>query len=248
MILHRLASAICNQNWFQMIMEILIVVIGIFLGLQVDDWTEERESRAQERLYLESFHDETIVAIDRSSELLPRYQAGGDVLDGIIPIITGNEENVELTQLQCHLIYSSSIMVDPEFELPTIVELSSMGQLGIIQNRDIRNAMSDYNKAIVQWRSTITDLKRDTHFISSEYPELLEVDEFMPPTPLKREQFASLNHVCHLDLMKKNRSFRNKLSTNTVRFKSFTDDVLLEHEIQLRSLHNLLDSELGITH
>ena len=38
MILRKLANAVTDQNWFTVVLEILIVVIGIFIGLQVDDW------------------------------------------------------------------------------------------------------------------------------------------------------------------------------------------------------------------
>jgi hypothetical protein len=37
MILRKLAESIRQQNWFTVLVEILIVVIGIFVGLQVDD-------------------------------------------------------------------------------------------------------------------------------------------------------------------------------------------------------------------
>ena len=49
MIISRLASAIRHQNWSQIITEILIVVIGIFIGLQVDDWNTSRQERAEGR-------------------------------------------------------------------------------------------------------------------------------------------------------------------------------------------------------
>ena len=37
MILRRLAEGIREQNWFTVVLEVLIVVVGIFIGLQVDD-------------------------------------------------------------------------------------------------------------------------------------------------------------------------------------------------------------------
>ena len=52
MIVLRMADAIRTQNWFTVIIEILIVVIGIFLGFQVTEWNEERVERAAERAYL----------------------------------------------------------------------------------------------------------------------------------------------------------------------------------------------------
>jgi hypothetical protein len=42
MILRKLSDAIRQQNWFTVILEISIVVVGIFIGLQVDEWNQNR--------------------------------------------------------------------------------------------------------------------------------------------------------------------------------------------------------------
>jgi hypothetical protein len=57
-IFHRFSQAIKRQNWFTVILEILIVVVGIFLGLQVDDWNETRKYRQQESVYLAKISDD----------------------------------------------------------------------------------------------------------------------------------------------------------------------------------------------
>ena len=44
MILRKMADAIRGQNWFTVVLEILIVVIGIFIALQVDDWKAQASS------------------------------------------------------------------------------------------------------------------------------------------------------------------------------------------------------------
>ncbi len=53
MILRKLADAIAEQNWFTVVLEVLIVVVGIFIGLQVDDWSERRKESSLERGYIE---------------------------------------------------------------------------------------------------------------------------------------------------------------------------------------------------
>lgn len=58
MILQRMASAIRRQDWFVVMLEVMIVVVGIFIGLQVDDWNEERKERAQRIIYLERLQDD----------------------------------------------------------------------------------------------------------------------------------------------------------------------------------------------
>ncbi len=44
MILRRLATSIRKQDWFAVVIETLIVVLGVFLGLQVNNWNEARQS------------------------------------------------------------------------------------------------------------------------------------------------------------------------------------------------------------
>src|SRR5210317_2190466 len=58
MILRRLAEAVREQNWFTVLLEVLIVVIGIFIGLQVDDWNEKRKDRHREIEYLQRIETE----------------------------------------------------------------------------------------------------------------------------------------------------------------------------------------------
>lgn len=53
MILRSLAHSIRRQDWFAVAIEFLIVVAGIFVGLQVTDWNERRQLQARELLYLQ---------------------------------------------------------------------------------------------------------------------------------------------------------------------------------------------------
>lgn len=52
MLLNRITQYIKNQNWLAVALEFLIVVLGIFVGLQVDNWNEERKTRSEEQEYL----------------------------------------------------------------------------------------------------------------------------------------------------------------------------------------------------
>ena len=67
MILGRFAKAIREQNWFTVTLEITIVVVGIFVGLQADAWNEERKDRELERQYLARLHSDAIAAVERQT-------------------------------------------------------------------------------------------------------------------------------------------------------------------------------------
>jgi len=51
-ILRRLSRSARRQDWFAVALELVVVVVGIFLGLQVTEWNERRELREGEFQYL----------------------------------------------------------------------------------------------------------------------------------------------------------------------------------------------------
>lgn len=52
MILARLKAAIREQNWFAVVLEVFIVVLGVVIGFQISGWGEARADRAKEQAYL----------------------------------------------------------------------------------------------------------------------------------------------------------------------------------------------------
>jgi len=95
MILRRLTTAFRKQDWFTVAVETLIVVFGVFIGLQVNNWNEARAVRAQEHSKLLLLSDE----IARNDETLA-YQSdytGIVVASGrrALDYLEGGEECVE---------------------------------------------------------------------------------------------------------------------------------------------------------
>jgi hypothetical protein len=51
LILRRLREHVTHHNWFAVTIDFVIVVIGVFLGIQASNWNQARETRAQAREY-----------------------------------------------------------------------------------------------------------------------------------------------------------------------------------------------------
>ncbi len=58
MILRRIVDAFRRQDWFTVLVETMIVVLGVFLGLQVNNWNEAQSSRRQEGVLIAQLADD----------------------------------------------------------------------------------------------------------------------------------------------------------------------------------------------
>jgi hypothetical protein len=70
MILQRISENVRSQNWFAVAVEFIIVVVGVFMGLQVQDWNEARKARIQEQGLLSRLHVETLELLETQREEL----------------------------------------------------------------------------------------------------------------------------------------------------------------------------------
>lgn len=58
MILRKLAGAIRKQDWFTVVLELTIVVVGIFLGLQAGAWNQARLDKEEADYHLNFLYEE----------------------------------------------------------------------------------------------------------------------------------------------------------------------------------------------
>jgi len=58
MILRRVAHHLQRQEWTAVLIELMIVILGVFLGFQVTDWASERASRSAETRHLEEIAED----------------------------------------------------------------------------------------------------------------------------------------------------------------------------------------------
>ena len=53
MIVRRFARALNDQNWTAIAIEFVLLVLGVFLGIQVSNWNTERENRQKAAIFTE---------------------------------------------------------------------------------------------------------------------------------------------------------------------------------------------------
>jgi len=144
MILRRLADAIRDRNWFTVLIELAVVVVGIFLGLQIDDWNERRKENSLERGYIERLEAEVDAniavyqtAIQRADQTDRLYRDYFDYLQDSAVAPPGESE---LLAVLCRVGIQSRL----RFDNTVYDELVSTGRLDIIGYIELTRSLKTY--------------------------------------------------------------------------------------------------------
>ncbi len=64
MILRRVIEHVKIQNWTAVAIDFVIVVVGVFIGIQVSNWNDVRKERMLEREYLQRLSSDIGLSAD----------------------------------------------------------------------------------------------------------------------------------------------------------------------------------------
>ncbi len=127
--------------------EIVLVVIGILIALQINTWNQERLNRKQEQQILAQLSKEytsNLKQIDQKIEIR------NEMLNSCFTLLKYrkvNPESIDQDSLDAHLF---RITLRPTFdpELSVSDELINSGKLYLIQNTELRNSVSSYSSSL----------------------------------------------------------------------------------------------------
>ncbi len=248
MIIKRIASAISRQDWFQVTIEVLIVIVGIFLGLQVQAWYEDRANRIEEQKYLNRLHIEVTEALRPAIGLMKLRTERYNELLAVIEMLRNNDDGDIITSRQCYAIHSSSLVVSTAGVLPTMDELLSAGKVAIISNEEVRSALSLYNTRLALWAGMSGQTQNSFGHFLNKYPDFFELDLTMNKIPTSNEDINRYNHNCYIHLMKDSLHFKNDLVNRAAMLKSYIDIYHVSQVDALKVLDQALDAALNISH
>jgi len=164
MILRKLTIALKEQNWSTVLLEILIVVVGIYVGLQVDGWNEARKDKAKGKIYLERLARD----IERDADLLSRSIQSADnrVADAILAM-NGLADPTLLESDPCQFLASIGRVSQNFFPVlysHTFTEIVSSGHLELIKNDDLKDELGQYytaHESAEQWMDSYRQINLD---------------------------------------------------------------------------------------
>ena len=147
MSLRTIAVRIRQHDWLAVAIELLVVVAGVFIALQVSNWNDDRKEAARGREYLQRLHDDMVqdvANLDATSGFWTRVRDYGDgavayAEQGVL--VDGSAWKTLLAYYQASQLWPYR---KPDI---TFQEIQSSGDLRLIRNATLRARIARHYSA-----------------------------------------------------------------------------------------------------
>lgn len=124
--------------------EILLVVIGILIALQINSWNEQAKDRAAEKIYLNSIKDDLVTDTTNLNLVLDQVALNLDAMLTLINLINHSSNGPLDTVKIYHSIRIAGFLMQFEPNAATFDDLKSTGNSRIIRNLDLKKKIGQY--------------------------------------------------------------------------------------------------------
>ena len=131
--------------------EILLVVIGILLALQINTWSADKNARDKEQLYLKSFQNDIENNIAQLDRVINKSSETLGATDSLLRYAQGQLKLPTIEAFEALIMGATNYTIFMSQE-GTINDIFGSGDLALIQNDSIR-------KAMVNWAADLKYLK-----------------------------------------------------------------------------------------
>lgn len=91
MLLRRITQHVKAQNWFAVAIDFVIVIVGVFIGIQVANWNDERVKAQTETELLVALRAEITASIDTTNARVESYTQVADAAKRSLKFLATNE-------------------------------------------------------------------------------------------------------------------------------------------------------------
>jgi len=158
-IIKRLARTLRDRDWPAIGVEVLIVVVGIVLGLQANEWHEERKLRQQESIYLSKIQDDLLAM---QAELADRITLFDTSAQRMISALRALEACDSSSDAQGHVKYAlEKYQASPPISFldATYGEMVASGSLARLRDDELKRQLAQAFSALREFNGNIVNFR-----------------------------------------------------------------------------------------
>ena len=214
--------------------EIVLVVIGILIALQINNWNESRKDRLEEQELLTQLQSEFQSNLNQLDQKIAMRNS---MIDASLKLLdyVDNPETRHTDSILKHIGYT---VLAPTFD-PIVNDIISSGRIQLLQNTSLKEKLSRWTSELVQ----VTEEEQVwLNYRSNNYTPLL-LEHNLYRTLINRYWKANILEAFHLDKGTKT-EFNLGASKKDIDFSGFLNDSQFEnHLAQCASFAKLTNSQ-----
>ena len=148
MLLRSISKHIEDQNWFAIGIDFVIVVVGVFIGIQVANWNDARGQRAAEADYLAALESDTRFSIESIETVVERMGQAQEARRLLYEI--GKKANAQRPTADISKLLQGALFNIQRLNVRQVAfdALTSSGQLSIIDDPELASELQALDTAI----------------------------------------------------------------------------------------------------
>jgi hypothetical protein len=151
MLLRRLSQSLKEQNWTAIWIEFILLVTGVFLGIQVANWNATQQDHKREAEFIKRL-DSDFQKIDvRLTDNISRWELKTTSTLRVLADLDSFQKTGRWPRTKAEMLADLNDTFNARIPAPrsaTYIELLSDGQLGLIRNTKLRNALLEYDAQV----------------------------------------------------------------------------------------------------
>jgi len=207
--------------------EILLVVIGILIALQVNNWNEHQKQKRQETIYLQNlsidlkkqiqlqdiYIDFEDIIIQDCKDIVAHYQQnnGFKKMDSIFPKINDLSTRITFTNANT-----------------TLLEMINSGEINIIDNESLKKELMEFNRFIEGFAANT--VSNNTY----------QVDQIVVRNVIKKSNFASYSYSKKLRSIFQEKSQMSFINVKDETLKKIAIQNLNEPKLRLEFINDVV--------
>ncbi len=137
MLLRRITEHVKAQNWFAVGLDFLIVVMGVFMGLQLDNWNAERLDRISEKKIISYLYADFEALGKETNEKIEFLSSISNDIAAINDLIVQDPEGLDAQRLR--IFYETAFSLPPfSGQSDSYEQLVSSGEMNLLRNDELR--------------------------------------------------------------------------------------------------------------
>jgi len=148
MILRRIIAHFRKQEWTAIALDFVIVVVGVFVGLQAQAWNESRQDRVHERMYIERLARDFTAIEERTEFANTKWLEVITVSRRLLADIDAYNATGRMPRPEQDILADMSDLQGTRIPAPraaTFVEMLSTGEIRVLRNEELRDALLAYD-------------------------------------------------------------------------------------------------------